>query len=130
MLWTRGKGEQAVFKCTACGYEENADVNAARNILTVGQTGIAKRTAVAVGSRNLQETARKYCPWLHRSQRNPLRSRGGGCQPTNIISLLTYKQRYEIGLHNGLLRETGGCSQSRSIYLLRTIFRRIIQLYH
>ncbi len=31
---------QAVFKCLACGHEENADVNAARNILTVGQTGM------------------------------------------------------------------------------------------
>ena len=34
---------QAVFRCLACGYEENADVNAARNILTVGQTGMACR---------------------------------------------------------------------------------------
>ena len=32
---------QAVFMCMACGHEENADVNAAKNILTVGQTGIA-----------------------------------------------------------------------------------------
>jgi putative transposase len=32
---------QAEFKCLVCGYEENADVNAARNILTVGQTGLA-----------------------------------------------------------------------------------------
>ncbi len=32
---------QAVFKCLACGYEENADINAAKNILTVGQTGMA-----------------------------------------------------------------------------------------
>jgi len=32
---------QADFRCLACGYEENADVNAAKNILTVGQTGVA-----------------------------------------------------------------------------------------
>ena len=32
---------QAVFKCQACGHEENADVNAAKNILTVGWTGLA-----------------------------------------------------------------------------------------
>ena len=32
---------QAIFKCLACGYEENADVNAAKNIKTVGQTGLA-----------------------------------------------------------------------------------------
>ena len=32
---------QALFRCQACGYEENADINAAKNIRTVGQTGIA-----------------------------------------------------------------------------------------
>jgi putative transposase len=32
---------QAEFKCSVCGYEENADVNAAKNILTVRQTGMA-----------------------------------------------------------------------------------------
>ena len=32
---------QAVFRCLACGHQENADVNAAKNILTVGQTGMA-----------------------------------------------------------------------------------------
>jgi putative transposase len=34
---------QAVFKCVACSYQENADVNAAKNVLTVGQTGMACR---------------------------------------------------------------------------------------
>ena len=32
---------QDVFRCQACGHEENADINAAKNILTVGQTGMA-----------------------------------------------------------------------------------------
>ncbi len=32
---------QGVFRCQVCGHEENADVNAAKNILTVGQTGMA-----------------------------------------------------------------------------------------
>jgi len=32
---------QDVFRCQVCGHAENADVNAAKNILTVGQTGIA-----------------------------------------------------------------------------------------
>jgi transposase len=32
---------QAGFVCLACGYEDHADVNAAKNILTVGQTGLA-----------------------------------------------------------------------------------------
>ncbi|MEN8230356.1 MAG: transposase [Bacteroidota bacterium] len=31
---------QSVFKCLACGHEENADVNAAKNILTAGQAGM------------------------------------------------------------------------------------------
>ena len=30
-----------IFKCLNCGHEENADINAAKNILTVGRTGIA-----------------------------------------------------------------------------------------
>ena len=32
---------QALFRCQAFGYEENADINAAKNIKTVGQTGMA-----------------------------------------------------------------------------------------
>jgi len=32
---------QDIFRCQVCGHEENADVNAAKNILTVGQTGMA-----------------------------------------------------------------------------------------
>jgi putative transposase len=34
------RSSQAVFKCQMCGHEENADVNAAKNILTVGQAGM------------------------------------------------------------------------------------------
>ena len=32
---------QEIFVCLECGYEQHADVNAAKNILTVGQTGMA-----------------------------------------------------------------------------------------
>ena len=35
------RASQDVFRCLVCGHEENADVNAAKNILTVGQTGMA-----------------------------------------------------------------------------------------
>jgi len=34
---------QSEFVCLQCGYEQHADVNAAMNILTVGQTGMACR---------------------------------------------------------------------------------------
>jgi len=47
---------QADFKCIACEYEENADVNAARNILTAGQTGMACRQANRISGRQ-QEPA-------------------------------------------------------------------------
>ena len=32
---------QALFRCLICGHEENADVNAAKNILTAGRAGMA-----------------------------------------------------------------------------------------
>jgi len=35
------RASQAVFKCMVCGHQEHADVNAAKNVLTVGQTGMA-----------------------------------------------------------------------------------------
>ena len=46
---------QAVFRCQACGHQENADINAAKNILTVGQTGLTCQ-ANRVGGRQ-QEPA-------------------------------------------------------------------------
>jgi putative transposase len=36
----RNRKSQEVFKCLNCGHEENADVNAAINILTAGQAGM------------------------------------------------------------------------------------------
>jgi putative transposase len=36
---------QSVFQCFVCGHTENADINVAKNILTVGQTGIACRAS-------------------------------------------------------------------------------------
>lgn len=47
---------QSVFKCLACGHEENADVNAAKNILTVGRTGMACHQANRMSGRQ-QEPA-------------------------------------------------------------------------
>ena len=37
----RNRESQCEFVCLVCGLEINADVNAAKNILTVGQTGLA-----------------------------------------------------------------------------------------
>jgi len=47
---------QDVFKCQVCGHEEHADINAAKNILTVGQTGMACQTNRSSGWQ--QEPAR------------------------------------------------------------------------
>lgn len=57
---------QAVFVCLACGYEENADVNAAKNILTVGQTGMACEANRSSGrqqepARNREEVLSRAC---------------------------------------------------------------------
>ncbi|HEC43369.1 MAG TPA: transposase [Bacteroides sp.] len=47
---------QDVFRCQVCGHEENADVNAAKNILTVGQTGMIACQANRISGRQ-QEPA-------------------------------------------------------------------------
>jgi len=47
---------QYVFRCQVCGHEENADVNAAKNILTVGQTGMIACQANRISGRQ-QEPA-------------------------------------------------------------------------
>lgn len=46
--------DQATFSCTACGHEDNADVNAARNILQARTLAVEppKRTRMRVGKRN------------------------------------------------------------------------------
>ncbi len=40
-LHSDNRKSQAIFECTACGYKQNADTNAAKNILRVGQTLLA-----------------------------------------------------------------------------------------
>jgi len=57
---------QDVFKCQVCGHEENADVNAAMNILTVGQTGMAR------GSNRISD--RKQEPARNRKEVLPMAS--------------------------------------------------------
>ena len=47
---------QAEFECRSCGHRENADVNAARNILTVGQTGMACEKANRISGRQQEPT--------------------------------------------------------------------------
>ena len=38
---------QAKFKCKVCGHKENADINATKNILVVGQTMLACRVDIS-----------------------------------------------------------------------------------
>jgi len=47
---------QDVFRCQVCEHEENADINAAKNILTVGQTGMMACQANRISGRQ-QEPA-------------------------------------------------------------------------
>ena len=46
---------QAVFKCVACGHAENADVNAARNILASGIGASARGGALPLGTPLIRE---------------------------------------------------------------------------
>jgi len=46
---------QSQFKCVACGYEANADVNGARNILAAGHAVLACGGAVQSGRPMKQE---------------------------------------------------------------------------
>ncbi len=65
---------QAVFKCLACGYEENADVNAAKNILTVGQTGMACQANRKSGRQQNPFRARVSKPAENRKEVLPVTS--------------------------------------------------------
>jgi putative transposase len=60
----RSRESQARFRCVQCQHVENADVNAAKNILAAGHAVTAcgdLQPMVGPRSRNQQETARKYC---------------------------------------------------------------------
>ena len=59
---------QALFRCVACGHEENADVNAAKNILTVGQTGLACEANLRGGRQQNPFRARASKPMGNRKE--------------------------------------------------------------
>jgi len=65
---------QAVFVCLACGYEQHADVNAARNILTVGQTGMACGTNRISGRKQKPFRVRASKPAGNRKEVLPVAS--------------------------------------------------------
>jgi putative transposase len=55
---------QAQFECIECGYSENADLNAARNILAAGHAVIACGESVQSGRSMKQEPAEVSQPAL------------------------------------------------------------------
>jgi IS605 OrfB family transposase len=59
---------QAVFRCQACGHQENADVNAAKNILTVGQTGMVCDLKKALFAQSNRIGGRKQKPAGNREE--------------------------------------------------------------
>ncbi len=50
---------QAEFTCVACGHADNADLNAARNIMASGIGASARRGALALATPVTRETDRK-----------------------------------------------------------------------
>ena len=56
--------EQALFRCMVCGHEENADVNAARNILTAGRVGLVCEANLRGGRQQEPMGNRKEVPFL------------------------------------------------------------------
>ena len=74
----RSRESQARFRCTACGYAGNADVNAARNIAA----GHAVKARGGDGA-GLPVTANLNCSPPNARSWNPPPSGGGGCQARN-----------------------------------------------
>lgn len=71
---------QAKFKCVDCGYSENADINAARNILAAGHAVLACGEIVQSGYSVKQEPVEVTTQITAWRRRNPLPERRGGCQ--------------------------------------------------
>lgn len=65
---------QATFKCLACGHNENADVNAAKNILAAGQAARPSASCAESPERGLKKRTAE-------PQRQPrVKSRAAGCE--------------------------------------------------
>jgi putative transposase len=87
---------QAIFKCTACGHEANADVNAACNILAAGHAVLACGEIVPLDFSMNQEPRRSDSSIRLNAVGIPVCSRRGGCQ--NHIRLLPHHIKYLIQL--------------------------------
>jgi len=70
---------QSKFKCLECGYTENADINAARNILAAGHAVLACEEKAALGRSMKQEPTEGVRFWSERG-RDPRHLWRGGCQ--------------------------------------------------
>jgi putative transposase len=80
----RSRESQARFRCTACGYAGNADVNAARNIAA----GHAVKARGGDGaSRPVNREPQLLAPNAGSWNPPPSASSGGGCQPEDLRDL-------------------------------------------
>jgi len=74
----KSRESQADFRCTACGYRDNADVNAAKNILAAG-LAVTGRGDLAVGRSTKRQPLHSCAPYGRASEESalPVRQRGG-----------------------------------------------------
>jgi hypothetical protein len=75
---------QADFRCVQCGHTENADINAAKNILAAGQ--VARPSASCAESPERGSTKRTAEP----QQKSRVKSRAAGCEASTHLKVTAH----------------------------------------